>query len=777
MRVLPLLFQGSFIRYAIAATQASSLLWYPRPADTDFYSALAVGNGRLGAMLHGYTDQELIRLNEDSIWSGGPRDRVNAEALPNLPSLREEILNGSRTNADNNWIWHFTGTPSDMRAYLPAGELRLDFPHPVNSTSKYNRTLDISTGLSTVSYKYDNIAYKREAIANAPTNVLAFRLSTSKPKSLIFKAALTRDQNVTTIAADAKSLTLTLKGVSRDDTSIHYTSQARLVLSGGDISGANEVIIFYDAETSWRYPNGTAEYEQVVASRLESAVGSGWAGISSQATSDYQSFYARSSIDLGNSGAEGLKDTATRISDWQNGTNVTADPELLTLGFNMGKYLLISSSRPGTLPANLQGIWNKDYIPPWDSKWTLNINLEMNYWLAQPNNLPEIANPIYDLLDRLRVTGTHVAKTMYNATGWCCHHNTDITADCVPYHASTSFSPFPLGGAWLSFELIEHYRFTGDTEFAANVALPILKDAVAFIRSYTTLKDGYYVTNPGSSPENEYVIPKYMTVAGNTTGLDDGVMVDRGIMHQVMSGFIELSNAVKSTDGVAEATEFLSKIEPPAIGSLGQLLEWSKEFNETDVGHRHFSPLLCVHPGTWISPLTNRTASDAAYTLLQQRIQNGSGSTGWSAVWASALYARLFDAANALHWACDMITEWMFETLLGRNGSYFQIDGNLGLVSAITEMLLQSHAGVVHLGPALPTTGIATGSAKGFVARGGFLVDMAWKDGMVTEATLTSIKGNPLRLRVQDGRDFKINGTTSSDEIQTEEGHKYEVTF
>lgn len=504
----------------------------------------------------------------------------------------------------------------------------------------------------------------------------------------------------------------------------------------------------------------------------------GWDNLKSVSIQDFQQYFNRTSIDFGNSPAvNGTKNTGSRIYDWQHGTNVTGDPELLALGFNMGKYLLIQSSRPGTLPANLQGIWNKDFLPPWDSKWTININLEMNYWLAQPNNLPEISEPVFYALNRMRQTGTKMAKAMYNATGLCCHHNTDINFDCAPYHSSTIDGPFPLGGAWLSFEAIERFRFTQDTDFAKNTALPILTDVVEFIKTFTILRNGYYISSPICSPENSYYITAPDTVDGNTTGLDQGPMVDRSITHEVLAGFIEISNAVNSTTGVAEAQHYLDRIEGPVVGDGGRMLEYSKEIKENDQGHRHFSPLVCVHPGTWVSPLKNTTAADAAYALLQWRIQHGSGSTGWSDAWASILYARFFQAADALHWAANMITRWMYTNMLGRNGGYFQIDGNLGLVSALTEMMLQSHNGVVHLGPALPSTpGIETGSMKGFVARGGFLVDMAWEDGKVTSATITSMKGGNLKVRVQDNRPFKINGNNGTSTATTA-GEKYTISF
>lgn len=785
-RALIIIVLCELLQCAVASSQASSVLYYNAPADRDFYSGLPIGNGRLGGTIHGYTDQELIRLNEESIWSGGPRDRVNPDALPNLPTLRKQLVTGQLSEADDNWIANFTGVPSDMRAYQPAGELRIDFPHPFNNTTGYNRTLDISNGMYALSYEYDGVTYTREAFANGPSNILAFKLAASKPGALSFNVGLTRDQNVTTLSADAKARSIVLSGTGSVDDYFKFASKAQIVLPPGTgricanktalkITGATEAWIFYDAETSYQYPDGS--WESVVDSRLQAAVESTYSALQSEAIEDYKQYYDRTSVDFGTSDAMGQLDLPTRIQTWQKGNNITDDPELLALAFNMGKYLLIQSSRPGTLPANLQGVWNRDFIPPWDSKFTLNINLEMNYWLAQPLNLPEISEPVYDMLNNLRVTGAHVAKEMYDAKGFTCHHNTDITSDCVPYHASSIFSPFPLGGAWLSFEAIEHWRFTGNDAFAKETALPILKDSIEFFYTYVVERDGYYVTSPGCSPENSYIIPDNMSVAGSTTGLDAGVMVDRSIMWEVLTGFLDMSAALDLTEGVTEAEAFRSKIQGVAVGSTGRLLEWSQEFEENEPGHRHFSPLVCVHPGTWVSPLKNKTASDAAYKLLRWRMDNGSGGTSWSVVWASVLHARLFDGANALVNAITYVGRWVWPSMMSRNGGYFQIDGNSGITSALIEMLLQSHAGVIHLGPALPKSGLSSGSFRGFVARGGFLVDMTWEDGMVTGATITSSQGKLLLVRVQDGRSFHIDGAVETSSMKTNVGQKYTVTF
>lgn len=449
----------------------------------------------------------------------------------------------------------------------------------------------------------------------------------------------------------------------------------------------------------------------------------------------------------------------------------------MSLVFNYGKYLLIQSSRPGTLPANLQGIWNQAYDPPWDSKFTLNVNLEMNYWLAQPLDLHEIAEPVVDLLDRLAVTGREVARDMYGMEGWCCHHNTDITGDCTPYHGLTIAAPYPLGGAWVAYEAIEHFRFTRDLEFAQERVLPLLEGIMDFIYSWATERNGHWITNPSCSPENSYVIPPNMTVAGEETGIDAGAMNDRAIMWEIMQGFVEISEALDFTEGVERAIEFRDKIQGPVADSQGRMLEYSREYEENEAGHRHFSPLVGVQPGTMTSRLENPDDAEKAYKLVRHRMDSGGGGNSWAVTWASLLHARLHDAPHALQYAMELPDRWVHENLFSRNGGYFQIDGNSGFTASIVEMFLQSHAGVVHLGPAIPPAGagLSNGSFKGWVARGGFKVDMEWEDGAVTRAEITSTVGGLLKIRVGDGAEFTVPGEEVEGGIETVTGTMYTV--
>lgn len=545
------------------------------------------------------------------------------------------------------------------------------------------------------------------------------------------------------------------------------------------IKEADEVWIFYKAESAYHHPEATyTELDESVVLKLSEAVDQGYSALKSDSIEDYQEYYNRSTIDLGNSGDIGSRPIPERRENWQRGQNITNDVEFMTLVFNYGKYLLIQSSRPGTLPANLQGIWNRDYNPPWDSKFTLNVNLEMNYWLSQPLDLHEIAEPVVDFLDRLAVTGGEVAREMYGMDGWCCHHNTDITGDCTPYHGLTIAAPYPLGGAWVAFEAIEHFRFTKDLEFAQERVLPLLKGIMDFIYNWATKRDGYWITNPSCSPENSYVIPPNMTVAGEETGIDAGAMNDRAIMWEIMQGFIEISEALKLTEGVERATEFRDNIQGPVADSHGRMLEYSREYEENEPGHRHFSPLVGVQPGTMTNPLRTPEDAEKAYKLVRHRMDSAGGGNSWAVTWASLLHSRLLDAPHALQYAMELPDRWVHENMLSRNGGYYQIDGNSGFTASIIEMFLQSHAGVVHLGPAIPPAGqgLSTGSLRGWVARGGFKIDMDWEDGAVTRAEITSRVGGLLKIRVGNGAQSTVLGETAGESgVETIAGTTYTV--
>ncbi|KAK2766904.1 hypothetical protein FQN54_006219 [Arachnomyces sp. PD_36] len=780
-----LLYLGLWLQAARAATDASTFLWYDSPAE-EFNEALPIGNGRLGGMVYGYTESERIGLNEDSLWSGAFQDRINPDSVETIPKVMDAFDSGNITEAGNLWLAGMASNPTDLRAYQPLCDLILDFGHSNKSVTSYNRSLDLTTGNADVHYDYKNQTHYRQAIANYPSGVLAMKLWSSQPGGTNFNMSLTRTQNLTSVSADEVEGTITLKGTSSKDNSIDFTAQAKVWTKNGklipwngaslQVQNADEVWIFFNAETSWRYPDQD-ELISTLESKLEDAVEKEWEGVYNEALEDYQSLYDRVFLDLGNSGPPGQISTKARVTNWRHGQNYTNDVELMTLVFNYGRYLLIGSSREGTLPANLQGIWNEDFEPYWDSKFTMNINLEMNYWPAETTNLQETVPPLVEFLKIMQTRGQDVARDMYNMTGFVCHHNTDIWGDCGTQANYTFYSPWPMGAAWVSLHLVERYRFGGDQDFAADVTLPILKDVMAFFYDFLILEDGYYVTPYGMSPENSYYIPhgEGLSVAGMDSGFDRGPTMDRAILHELFTGFIELSEAISSTDGVPKAKEYLSKIRGPQIGKkLGQIMEWSQDFEEKEIGHRHLSHLFGLHPGTLIHPLVNETISNAALVSLDRRMENGSGGTGWSAAWVISLYARLLEREKTWYYAARMLEKSIYNNLFDANG-VFQIDGNSGFTSGITEALMQSHLGVVHIGAALPERHVPVGSVRGLVARGGFVVGFEWVDHSVTRATVESTRGGVLNLRVQDGLGFKVDGVEYTEPIDTVAGEVYTI--
>ncbi|KAF2167617.1 glycoside hydrolase family 95 protein [Zasmidium cellare ATCC 36951] len=768
---------------ALAEDNPSSLLWYSAPAS-GFNSALPIGNGRIGAMIYGRIDQEIVNMNEDSIWSGGFTNRINPNAKAAFPRIRSKMDVGDLTAAGDDWLQNMTGVPTSPRRYQAACNLTIEVGH--GSVQDYNRTLDVSTGLQYVKYTYNNMSFERRAVASTPANVVAFHYNGSQPGAINLTVALQRSQgNVSTTYDNGLIL---LRGAGTDDNMYTFTAGARVVNTGGTLTtnadsisivNADSIVIYWDAETIYRYPN-QASYESALKDRLNSAADQGFDEIYQQAVQDFQGFYSRATFSVGSSGEAVGVETYKRLQNLAASQNIDSDSELLTLMYNYGRYLLISSARPGTLSPNLQGIWNKDFDPPFGSKYTIDINLEMNSWLADINGLSESLTPLWDLLGLMRQRGQQVASDMYSASGSVCHHNTDLWGDCAPVDSGTQWTIWPMGNAWLMTHVIEHYRFTRNATFVTEVAGPLFNDAVAFYEDFCVLKDGYRTNYPSNSPENSYFIPSNDSVAGQQTGIDTTTQMDRALLWDLFTGFIELSNAVGSSNGVEDAQTFLSQLQEPIISpTTGRLLEWSQDFNETEPGHRHFSPLFGLHPGHQYSPLDNDTSIfNAANKLLQHRIDSGGGSEGWSRIWSSALFARAFNGDAAVTSAEVLLTTYTYSNLLSHTSNTFQIDANFGIVAALNEMFLQSHTdGIVHIGPALPTTRLANGSYTGWKSRGGFTVSAQWQDHHITGATISASVDGPLKVRIEGGRAFRVDGQSYGGAIQATAGSTYVVTF
>ncbi|GLA61480.1 hypothetical protein AtubIFM55763_005959 [Aspergillus tubingensis] len=767
---------------------ASHVSWYTTPAN-NFTSTLPIGNGRLGAAIWG-TATENVTLNENSIWSGPFINRVNPRSYDALWSVRSLLAEGNMTEGNDATLANMVGIPDSPQSYSALGSLVLDFGHDQAGISNYTRYLNLRTGAAVVEYTYRAVHYRREYVASYPDGVVAVRLSSSKPGSLNMASSLARDRyvvsNNATVSDDDG--VLTLRAYSNNVSNpIRFTTEAKIVSDGRTTSNgtylmvqnASTIDIFIDTETSYRYTT-PERWTAEIKAKLDTASRSGFLTVKENAIADYSALAQRVDLNLGSSGSAGNLPTDTRLVNYR--TDPDSDPELAVLMFHFGRHSLIASSRATespALPANLQGLWNQDFDPAWGGRFTIDINLEMIYWPAEVTNLADTFSPFIDLLDIVHDRGLDVAESMYHCSngGYVLHHNTDLWGDAAPVDNGTTWTMWPMGGAWLSANLIEHYQFTQDETILRDRIWPLLQSAARFYYCYLFPFEGYYSTGPSLSPEASYIVPDDMTTAGNEEGIDIAPTMDNSLLHELFQAVTETCDVlgINNTD-CTTAAKYLSMIKPPQIGSSGRILEWRLDYEESDPGHRHMSPIVGLFPGDQLAPLVNETLATAAKAFLDWRIAHGSGSTGWSRTWTMNLYARLFDGDQVWNHTQIYLQRFPSPNLWNTDSgpdTVFQIDGNFGFTSGIAEMLLQSYK-VVHLLPALPTA-VPTGHVSGLVARGNFVVDMAWSGGVLTGANITSQSGSTLDIRVQDGLDFAVNGERYTGGIQTDAGKVYTV--
>ncbi|KAH6656830.1 putative alpha-L-fucosidase 2 precursor [Truncatella angustata] len=765
-------------------------LWYNTPG-TEFNEGLAIGNGRIGALILGSATETII-LNENSVWNGTFQDRINNASLEAFPVVRQLLRDGNLTEAGNLVLENMSANPTVNRAYSVTNNLVIDLGHSEGDWENYERWLDTLQGNVGVSYTIGSITYSREVIAHFDSGIIAVRLNASGKGALNVKVGLSRSRGILWQGAAIENNTVTQNVGGSDAGSIAFSSGVRVVTDGDistngtslTISGATAIDLFYDAETEFQWPSQVL-YEESVANKLVAAVSSGFDNLKSEAIEDHAELIGRVKLDFGSSGDVGLLSTVERIANYKEDPD--ADPEFVALTYQFGRHLLVAASRDtgGNLlgvPANLQGIWNDNYLPPWGGKYTVNINTEMNYWLAESTNLIETLPPLWDLMARARDRGKEVAQRMYGCPGYVSHHNHDVFGDSAPHDNGTQWTMWPMSNLWLLSHMMEHYRFTGDQTFLKETAWDLFYDAATFWNCYLFEFDGHTSSGPSISPENSFVIPNNMSVEGKDASIDISPTLDTSLLREFLSNILiiasDLGIALAGDAVLSNVQSLLDRLRPAEIGKYGQIQEWRLDYEEAAPDHRHISHLWDLFPNSRFTPLVNKTLADAARVSIERRLAAGGAATGWSRSWVAACFARLLDGDQSYNQTQLLLQGHVMTNMfhmINVGSNLFQIDSNFGVVAAITESLLQSHAGLVHLLPALAQK-VPKGSITKLVARGGFEVTISWEDGALAEASIYSRLGSPLAVKVANGVDFKINGE-SIKSIETTAGTTYTITL
>lgn len=779
MKRILLLFMAAMCSAATAAAADDGhglKLWYTTPADAsakdstdawtddaEWLKALPLGNGSFGAMVFGDVPMERIQLNEETMWSGSPQHSDNPEAAANLQRIRQLLFEGryreatELTNRTQVCVGagsgYGNGKDVPYGSFQTLGDLWIDFDCKDGYTDYY-RDLDLETAVTTVSYTQNGVKYRREAFVSQPDQVMVVRMTADSRGALSFTCRMTRPESFTT---SCESDQMIMRGALNDGkggTYLNYMVRLKAIARGGEVtcegdrvrvSGADEVVLLLAASTDYRldYPLYKGrDYVNITRRAIEQAGKKSYASLLKAHLKEYKPYFDRVSLSLGAAGSQQDIPTDERIANVKQGGQ---DTHLCELMFQYGRYLLIASSRPGTMPANLQGIWANKVQTPWNGDYHTNVNIQMNYWPAEVTNLSECQLPLFDLIASLVKPGHETARVQYGMGGWVVHPITNIWGYTSPGESS-SWGMHPGGTGWLCQHIGEHYRFTGDKEFLRRM-YPVLKGAVEFYLDWLTVdpRSGKLVSGPAASPENSFVAPD-----GSNAQISMGPTHDQQVIWQLFDDFGMASRELGVDDAlVRRVAEAKANLAPTKIGSDGRIMEWAEEFKEVEPGHRHISHLFAVHPGAQINMLQTPELAEAAGKSMDYRIAHGGGHTGWSSAWLIIQYARLMRGEQAKGSLDTVLKRCVMPNLFAQHPP-FQMDANFGTTAGIAEMLLQSHvydngAYVLQMLPALPSAW-ADGEFTGLKARGGFEVSARWESGRMVEMRVKSLLGNDFRV-------------------------------